>query len=333
MIDVPVVPGIKTLADGPPPDAATLLATMWRIRLVEEEIKGFFAKGLIRGSTHLCIGQEASEVGVISALQPGDTITCTYRGHGATIGMGSPVDKTFAEILGRKGGLCDGRGGSMHFTDVARGHLGSNAIVGANIPITAGAALSAQYLGTGAVSIAFFGDGATNIGTFHEGLNLASVWKLPAVFVIENNQYGEYSPLAATTPVAHLADRASTFGMPGIRVDGNDVVAVREVAQQAIARARAGAGPTLIECVTYRHGGHSRTDAASYRPEGELEAWLERDPIVLLENAMRRFGGAEAEAQIERIHAEVAEEVTAARDRALSWPEPPSEDRFRDVYA
>jgi pyruvate dehydrogenase E1 component alpha subunit len=247
--------------------------------------------------------------------------------------MGAPVDQAFAEILGRKGGLCDGRGGSMHFTDVSLGALGSNAIVGANIPITAGAALSAQYLGTGAVSVAFFGDGATNIGTFHEGLNLAGVWKLPAIFVIENNQYGEYSPLAATTPIAHLASRAASYGMPGVRVDGNDVVAVREVARAANGRARNGEGPTLIEAITYRHGGHSRTDAATYRPEGELEEWLQRDPILLLENAMRAAHGVDASALIDKLHQEVQTEVLAARDRALSWPEPPIEDRFQDVYA
>jgi pyruvate dehydrogenase E1 component alpha subunit len=333
MIDVPALSGVPSLADGPPPDAPDLLANMLRIRFFEEEIKGFFAKGLIRGSTHLCIGQEATEVGVISALAKGDTMTCTYRGHGAVIGMGAPVDQAFAEILGRKGGLCDGRGGSMHFTDVSLGALGSNAIVGANIPITAGAALSAQYLGTGAVSVAFFGDGATNIGTFHEGLNLAGVWKLPAIFVIENNQYGEYSPLAATTPIAHLASRAASYGMPGVRVDGNDVVAVREVARAANGRARNGEGPTLIEAITYRHGGHSRTDAATYRPEGELEEWLQRDPILLLENAMRAAHGVDASALIDKLHQEVQTEVLAARDRALSWPEPPIEDRFQDVYA
>lgn len=322
-----------SLDDGAPQDAAALLGLMWRIRLFEDEVKKFFALNLVRGSTHLCNGQEATAVGVCKALRPGDTMTCTYRGHGAVLAMGAALDRCFGEILGRAGGLCGGRSGSMHLTAVELGALGSNAIVGANLPITVGAALSAQHLGTGAVGVAFCGDGATNIGAFHESLNLASVWKLPAVFVIENNLYGEYSPVASTTPITRLADRASSYGMPGVVVDGNDVVAVRSVALDALERARSGAGPTLIEANTYRQEGHSRSDPATYRPEGELDRWLARDPIILLQNAMRAGPGSATDAEIEQIRSDAAADVARARDRALSWPEPAVEDRLKDVYA
>ena len=321
-----------TLEQGAPPDAETLLASMLRIRLFEDEIMGLFTRQLVRGSTHLCQGQEAVTVGVASSLADGDTVVCTYRGHGAVLAMGAALDASFAEIMGRSGGLCKGRGGSMHLTDVAHGVLGSNAIVGGHLPIAVGAALSAQHLSTGAVSVAFFGDGATNIGAFHESLNMAGIWKLPAVFVIENNQYGEYSPIASTTPIARLADRAASYGMPGVQVDGNDVVAVREAACEAVTRARDGEGPTLLEALTYRQGGHSRSDPGAYRPPGELDSWLLRDPITALERAMRA-GGGDAEARVAQVRAAVTTEVAEAMERALSWPEPDADERFEDVYA
>jgi TPP-dependent pyruvate/acetoin dehydrogenase alpha subunit len=269
---------------------------------------------------------------VCAALSAGDTMTCTYRGHGAVLAKGAPLDRCFAEILGRAGGLCGGRGGSMHLTDVSVGALGSNAIVGAHLPITVGAALSSKLLNTGSVSVAFFGDGSTNIGAFHESLNMAAVWKLPAVFVIENNQYGEYSPVAATTPITRLADRAASYGIPGVFVDGNDIVSVQSVATTAVRRARAGEGPTLIEANTYRQVGHSRSDPATYRPEGELERWLARDPINLMVAAMESAspnGGTRAK----EIREEAERDVIAAKDRALSWDEPAAEDRFKNVYA
>lgn len=325
-------PNVPSLDEGPPRDAERLLQGMLEIRFFEEHVQKLFSKNLVRGSTHLCQGQEAVSVGVCSALRDGDTMTCTYRGHGAVLAMGAALDRSFAEILGRAGGLCGGRGGSMHLTDVAKGALGSNAIVGAHLPITVGASLSAAVLGTGAVSVSFFGDGATNIGAFHESVNLAAIWKLPAVFVIENNQYGEYSPLASTTPITRLAGRAASYGIPGVVVDGNDVVSVGAVAEQAVERARAGDGPTLIEAETYRQQGHSRSDPAKYRPDGELERWLTRDPIVLLEKAMTAADH-QAEARVQKVREAAQETVTAAEARALSWPEPDVEDRFEDVYA
>ncbi len=315
----------RSLADGCPADAADLLRDMLRIRLFEDEVQELFSRNLMRGSTHLCQGQEAVTVGVCAALRDGDTMTCTYRGHGAVIAMGAALDRCFGELLGRAGGLCGGKGGSMHLTDVEIGALGSNAIVGAHLPMTCGAALAAQYQGSAAVSVAFLGDGATNIGAFHESVNLAAIWRLPVLFVIENNQYGEYSPLASTTPITRLADRAASYGIPGVFVDGNDVVSMREVAAEAVARARAGDGPTLIEADTYRHSGHSRSDPATYRPPGELDRWLARDPITLLAQAMP--SGADT------VRVEVRAEVDAALERALRWPAPDPAALSEDVYA
>jgi len=321
-----------TLADGVPGDAEHLLRSMLRIRFFEDEVREMFTAGLVRGSTHLCQGQEAVAVGVCGALRPGDTMTCTYRGHGAVLAMGAPLDRAFGELLGKAGGLCRGKGGSMHFTDVSVGAIGSNAIVGGHLPVTVGAALAAQHLGTGAVSVAFLGDGATNIGAFHESLNLAAIWRLPAVFVIENNHYGEYSPLASTTPVRQLAVRAASYAIPGVGVDGNDVVAVRSVAHEAVRRARDGDGPTLIEADTYRQQGHSRSDPGAYRPPGELEAWLARDPILRVEQALAEAGRI-TKAGLDALRGEVAAEVAGASSAARGWPEPAPESLREDVYA
>jgi len=263
-------------------DLLVLLRRMHEIRMFEDVVQEWFSRALLRGSTHLYQGQEAVAVGVTAALRPGDTTTCTYRGHGVVLAQGAPLDRSFAEILGKANGLCGGKGGSMHLTDVSIGALGSFAIVGAHLPVSAGAAWAAQVLGTTAVSVSFFGDGAVNIGAVHETLNLAGLWKLPVIFVIENNLYGEYSPIASTTANTDLVSRAQLYGMPGIRIDGNDVVGVHEATAEAVARARAGDGPTLIEAMTYRHSGHSRSDPATYRPRGELARWRERDPILLL---------------------------------------------------
>ena len=312
-------------------DRLDLLRAMVEIRLFEDECHRMFAQGLVRGSTHLCQGQEAVVVGACRALRPGDTMTCTYRGHGAVLAMGAPLDRSFGEILGKAEGLCGGKGGSMHLTDVEVGALGSFAIVGAHLPISVGAAFAARYRATHEVSLCFFGDGATNIGAFHEALNLASIWKLPAIFVCENNLYGEYSPIATTTPFERLADRADAYAMAKARVDGNDVLAVLECVRGAAARARAGEGPTLVEALTYRQKGHSRSDPATYRPEGELEAWLERDPIALHERGLRAAGVADE--RIATVHADAQTAVEAALERAKSWSEPTPESRLEHVYA
>lgn len=325
-------PDARSLADGVPPDAADLLRRMWEIRHFENEVMSLFSQNLVRGSTHLCQGQEAVSVGVCWDLRHSDPMTCTYRGHGAVIAKGAPLDGSFGEILGRQIGLCGGKGGSMHLTDVSVGALGSNAIVGAHLPISVGSALSAQVQGRDDVSVTIFGDGSTNIGAFHESLNMASVWKLPIVFVIENNQYGEYSPLASTTPIDQLVRRADSYGMPGVLVDGNDVVAVRAVMNDAVARARLGLGPTLIEASTYRQVGHSRSDPATYRPEGELERWLALDPIPRLANAMVSFGVASVE-DVAQVEASARATVLQALDRALASPIPDDSLRLKDVFA
>ena len=246
MTDVPV-PGGRTSA---PAEELGHLSTMCTIREFEGEVQRLFGLGLIRATTHLCQGQEAVPTGACSALRPGDTMTCTYRGHGAVIAMGVSLSRAFGELLGRQGGVCNGKGGSMHLTDVALGAMGSNAIVGAHLPIAVGLAFADRYRSTEAASLCFFGDGATNIGAFHEAMNLAGVWRLPVIFVCENNLYGEYSPLRSTTAISRLADRAAGYGMPGVRVDGNDVLAVREAVETAASRARIGQGPTFVEALT-----------------------------------------------------------------------------------
>ncbi len=305
---------------------------MLEIRAFEDEVARLFLQNLVRGSTHLYQGQEAVAVGACFALRTGDTMTCTYRGHGAVLAMGSAADACLGEILGKADGLCGGKGGSMHLTDVPRGVLGSFAIVGAHLPFACGAALTASYRGTGAVSLTFFGDGATNIGAFHEAMNLAAIWRLPVVFVCENNLYGEYSPIAATTPVARLADRAASYAMASALVDGNDVVAVHAATSEAVARARDGQGPTLLEALTYRQRGHSRSDPGAYRPDGELDEWLERDPLLVSARALEADGLATSD-DLRSMHEDVGTWIEKISSRVLAWPDPSPESRLRDVVA
>ncbi len=319
------------VADVPIDEQLDWLRAMLEIRFFEEECHRLFAQGVVRGSTHLAQGQEAVAVGACRALRPTDTMACTYRGHGAVLAKGAPLDRSFAEILGKANGLCGGKGGSMHLTDMTVGAIGSFAIIGAHLPITLGVAFASQYRDSDDVSLCFFGDGATNIGAFHEALNMAAVWKVPAIFVCENNLYGEYSPIAATTGNTRLADRAASYSMPGIQVDGNDIGAVYSTIAEVAEKARAGEGPVLIEALTYRQKGHSRSDPAKYRPEGELDAWLQRDPILLLEQALVASGVEQA--RCDQIRAEAEQTVTEALDRAKSWPDPSPETRLEHVYA
>jgi TPP-dependent pyruvate/acetoin dehydrogenase alpha subunit len=306
------------------------LARMIEIRLFEEEIQRLFNRNLVRGSTHLCIGQEAVAVGSCAALKEGDAMLCTYRGHGAVLAMGAPLDRTFAEILGKEQGLCRGKGGSMHLTDTSVGAYGSFATVGAHLPIATGIGFASRFRGADEICLCIFGDGTVNIGAFHEALNLASIWKLPVVFLCENNLYGEYSPIARTTPIERLVDRAQSYAMPGTRIDGNDVAAVRKAVAEAGARARRGDGPTLIEAMTYRHKGHSRTDPATYRPEDEVAEWLARDPIPALENVLLERGVEQA--RLDAVRESAERKVQEHLERALSWPEPPIESRLENVY-
>jgi pyruvate dehydrogenase E1 component alpha subunit len=323
--------GSRLAADVPIEEQLEWLRTMQEIRSFEDECHSLFARGLVRGSTHLCQGQEAVELGACSALRVTDTMACTYRGHGAVISKGAPMDRAFGEILGKANGLCAGKGGSMHLTDMSVGAIGSFAIIGGHLPIVLGTALAEQYEGRDGVSLCFFGDGSTNIGAFHESLNMASVWKLPVIFMCENNLYGEYSPIATTTPIERLADRAASYGLEGIQIDGQDIGLVHDTVAEVVARARAGEGPAFIEALTYRYKGHSRSDPGAYRPEGELERWMERDPITLHERALVAAGIEQSRCDEVREQARI--NVTEALERAMSWPDPLPEARLEHVFA
>jgi pyruvate dehydrogenase E1 component alpha subunit len=303
-----------------------------QIREFEDRVHESFVAGLVQGTTHLCQGQEAVSVGTILALDDEDYLTYTYRGHGPCIARGMSMQGAFEEIFGRRGGVSGGLGGSMHLTDMNLGLIGSFAIVGAGLPVAVGAAISAQRKGSGQVAVTFFGDGATNIGGFHESMNLASVWKLPVVFVCENNLYGEYSPIRSTTPLDNLAERAVAYAMPASVVDGNDVLEVYKAASEAVARGRDGGGPTFIECKTYRQCGHSRSDPAKYRPPGELDAWLELDPIPRYRNQLLTEAVLN-EDELQTVERQVSEEVAAAADAAAdaAWPE--ERDLTPETYA
>jgi pyruvate dehydrogenase E1 component alpha subunit len=288
--------------------------------------------GLVKGTTHLAAGHEAVAVGTSAALRPDDYVFATYRGHHHAIARGATPEACLAELMSRATGLCAGKGGSMHLTVASGNMLGSYAIVGSHLPIACGAAWSAKLRGSGQVAVAFFGDGATNIGAFHEALNLAAVWRLPVLFVCENNLYMEYTPIAAVTAVAQpAADRAPAYGLPAEVVDGNDVVAVLEVASRAVERARAGDGPTIIEALTYRQYGHSRSDPAKYRPKEEVEAWLRRDPLTLLAERLRGDGVEERAVKERRDRAQ--QEVAAAVEAAKAAPTPDEATALTDVWA
>jgi pyruvate dehydrogenase E1 component alpha subunit len=293
-------------------------------RLFEEKAHKLFFEGLVKGTSHLATGQEAVAAGFAAAMRSDDLTFCTYRGHTHTLLRGADMARLMAELLGRGIGSCGGKGGSMHLTDVAVGAMGSYAIVGAHLPVAAGAAWAAQARRSGQVAVVFFGDGATNIGAFHEALNLAVVWNLPIVFVCENNLYMEYTPISAVTAVANpAADRAAAYGLDGIIVDGNDVEAVYDVAGVAIERARSGGGPSLIEAKTYRHGGHSRADPGKYRPDEEVEEWLRRDPLPNFRKRLEAAGveGAVLDAIEAAAEAGVEAATVVAREAAPPAPE------------
>jgi acetoin:2,6-dichlorophenolindophenol oxidoreductase subunit alpha len=296
---------------------------MLLIRLFETEMQRLFLKGEVHGTTHLCAGQEAVPVGVCSALEPGDYLAGTYRGHGHALAKGTDPDALLAEMLGRTTGVCGGRAGSMNVIDVEHGLVGCFGIVGGSIAAATGAALSAK--GEGKVAVAMFGDGATNQGYFHECLNFAKVLALPAVFVCENNFYGEFTPMLKVTAGGDIAARAVPFGVPAETVDGNDVWAVREAALGAVERARSGGGPTLLECQTYRHHGHSKADPAKYRPPEEVEQWLDRDPLSVARRRLSELGVSEAE--LADTEGAIKARIDQAVERALAapYPDPASE--------
>ena len=338
MVDekTPILPPFGTLTNQRPAlsddQLVRLLEDMIRIREFEEKVQRLFLQGLIHGTTHLCQGQEAISIGVARAMDPEDYVTMTYRSHGHAIAKGMDITAIFAELMGRANGVCKGKGGSMHLTDFSKHVIGSFGIVGAGLPVALGAAMSAVIRGENRVSVTFFGDGATNIGAFHETLNMASVWKAPVVFVCENNIYGEFSRIDETTAVQKLSSRAAAYHMPGVTIDGNNVLEVMDAAGQAVRAARNGEGPSFIECVTYRHRGHSRTDPAKYRPDAEVKAWLGYDPISLYANWLEENGILQ-KSDVEQRFKQIRGEIDTAADSAEASPWPDAQEALTDVYA
>jgi TPP-dependent pyruvate/acetoin dehydrogenase alpha subunit len=309
-----------------------LYRSLVSLRQFENRAYDLFLENFVKGTSHLSIGQEAIATGFAAAMRPTDWTFATYRGHAHTLARGVPMTGVFAELMGRSNGLMAGKGGSMHLTSVEHGVMGSYAVIGAHLPIACGAAWSAQYRGTDQVAVCFFGDGTTNIGAFHEALNFASIWKLPVVFVCENNLWMEYTRTTEVTAVPNpAADRASAYGLESIIVDGNDPDAVFEVASTAIAKARACNGPSLIEALTYRHGGHSRADPGKYRPDEEVAAWMQKDPIVMYHQRLLAEGATET--QLVEIETWVAAQVNVATDEAKAGSIPGEELLMKDVWA
>ena len=302
------------------------------IRGTEKAAQDLFLAGLVKGTTHLAAGQEAVAVGASAALRADDYVFATYRGHHHAIARGASPEACLAELMSKATGLCKAKGGSMHLTKADAGMLGSYAIVGSHLPMAVGAAWSATLRGTDQVAVAFFGDGATNIGAFHEALNLAAVWRLPVVFVCENNLYMEYTPIASVTAVPNpAADRAPAYRLPAELIDGNDVVVVRDAAARAVDRARTGGGPTVVEARTYRHFGHSRTDPGTYRPAEEVREWLARDPLAVARDRLSRLGVPDD--VVSTVDGRVAELVAAAVSAAKAAPPADPAEALTDVWA
>ncbi len=314
------------------PTRLRLYQLMVELRDFEQRAYELFLENLVRGTSHLALGQEAISAGYAVAMRADDYTFCTYRGHGHTLARGASMAAAMAELLGRGNGMLHGKGGSMHLTDVKHGAMGSYAIVGAHLPIAAGAAWSAQVRKSGQVAVCFFGDGTTNIGAFHEALNLAVIWTLPVVFVCENNQYMEYTPIRSVTAVEHpAADRASAYGLEPILVDGNDADVMYKMARQTIDKARKGAGPSLVEALTYRHGGHSRADPAKYRPDAEVREWLSRDPVKRYRERLLAAGIGEAE--VNEIETRAQQKVDTATEEARNGAPAAVDEIERQVWS
>lgn len=304
---------------------------MVEIREFENQTNELFASGAIRGTTHLAIGQEALALGIASVLRPTDIVAATYRGHAIALALGLSPESVLAEIMGKATGCCGGLGGSMHLCDMHVGLLPTSAIIGGGMPIAAGAALAFQVQGVDNVGVAVFGDGATNIGAFHETLNLAAIWKLPVVFICDNNVYGEYSRIDKTTPIEDLHIRAESYAMPHFSVDGMDIHAVRKGLTEAVDRARSGGGPTLMEAKTYRFSGHSRADQGLYRPEGELETWKKRDPLTVTEKDLISRGVL-TQKEVEAIRIDMKQTMDEIVIEAQDAPEPTYSSMFKNIW-
>ncbi len=308
------------------------LLTMWTIRRFEEAVDDLFGRGLMHGTMHLSIGQEASATGACLALRPNDAITSTHRGHGHCIAKGADLTRMMAELLAKETGYCRGRGGSMHIADVATGNLGANGIVAGGIPIATGAALAYQLRKEDRVVACFFGDGAANEGAFHEAVNLAAIWKLPVVFICENNKYGMSFSTEKSFAIENISERAAAYGIPGVTVDGNDIEAVHTAVRTAVDRARAGDGPTLVESLTYRWKGHSKSDKNLYRTKEEISEWRDKDPILRFEARIRELGVL-TEDEIETVRTQALEDMRTAVRTANSAPDADPSDLLDAVFA
>ena len=312
-------------------DAIARFERILEIRGFEERLNVLFATGAIHGTTHLAMGQEALAVGLAAELHTTDLVTATYRGHALALALGMSPRSVLAEILGKAEGSTGGLGGSMHVSDSSIGLLPTFAIVGAGLPVAAGAALAFQYRSEQNVAVTVFGDGAANIGAFHESLNLAAIWKLPVVFICDNNVYGEYSRINLTTPIEDLHLRAASYDMPAAVVDGMDVDAVRAAIASAVDRARTGGGPTLVEAKTYRFGGHSRADTAAYRPEGELALWQDRDPVLLARRQLEAAGSSAQE--LADLEASVGSALDSVIETVQALVDPSLTDMFNNIWS
>ena len=308
------------------------LLKLWQIRLFEEKVDEFFQLGKLHGTCHLYVGEEAVAVGACAHLQAPDYFTSTHRGHGHCIASGADLRRMMAELLGRATGYCKGKGGSMHIADVGRGNLGANGVVGGGLALATGAALSCKMQNTGGCVLCFFGDGAANQGVFHEAANLAGIWKLPIVYVCENNQYGMSMHVRKSTASESIAVRGIAYGMPGEQVDGNDLAAVHAAVGKALERARRGEGPSLIECVTYRWKGHSKSDANRYRTKEEIEQWKQRCPIARYRQELLERNVA-TEEELEAVRQQAERDIAEAVAFAEASPEPDVSTLTEDVYA
>ncbi len=312
-------------------DLLDIYKMMLRIRKFEEKALDFYGRSLTGGSIHLYIGQEAVAATVGKLLNKDDYISSTHRGHGHVLGKGARTDRAFAELFGKVTGYCKGRGGSMHIADFENGIIGANGIVGGGIPAAVGAGLSSKMLKNGRISVAYFGDGAANTGSFHESINLATVWDLPVIFACENNGYGMTVPIAESTKEEDIYLRAKGYGLPGYKVNGNDVFAVYEATSKAISRARKGKGPTLLEFKTYRWRGHWEGDPLCYREEAEVKEWMKKDPIKRLEKNLIEEYGIEKK-ELENIEVQIKAEINRAGEFALNSPDPDPKDLLDDVF-
>ncbi|MEM4734618.1 MAG: thiamine pyrophosphate-dependent dehydrogenase E1 component subunit alpha [Candidatus Thorarchaeota archaeon] len=331
-----LTPKPNTGRDEPTTDDKSVLTSLYtltlKVRLFEEKVWDLFGQNLVPGTLHLYLGQEAVAAGVTAALRPDDYVQSTHRGHGHVIAKGADMKSALAELLGKKTGSCKGKGGSMHITQFDVGVLGATGVVASGLPIAVGAALSCKMRKTDSVVVCYFGDGASNNGTFGESLNMSAIWKLPVIWVLENNLYAMGTPIRLTCPTTDIAKRAEGYCIPSVVVDGNNALDVYTAASEAVARARRGEGPTLIECKTYRMKGHSRFDAAKYRPKEEAEYWLSRDAVQIIKNiAIEK--GALTEKECEKIRKSLQKEVDEAADFALKSEYPDPKETLDDVFA